>query len=50
MLWWHVVVVVTIIVFLLVCKTGVVIIEVPWFVILVLVPSPVGMSLGVSVL
>ena len=43
-------VVIAVMVFLLVCEVGVVIIEVPWSVILVLVPSPVGMSLGVSVL
>ena len=43
-------VVVTIMVFLLVCEVGVVIIEVPWFMILVLGPSPVGMSLEVSIL
>ena len=43
-------VVIAVMVFLLVCEVGVVIIEVPWFVILVLVPSLVGMSLGVSML
>ena len=43
-------IVIDVMVFLLVCEVGVVIIEVPWFVILVFVPSPVEMSLGVSVL